>query len=90
MLWARARYFFSGVEVRDGTSDTSSPEGNEKGTLKQTDKEDTSGSNNDKGNVIETSKPNQAGTVWRKRANTQTNNKEEKVVRRSTRICCHI
>ena len=76
--------------MRDGTSDTSSPEGNEKSTFKQTDKEDTSGSNSDKGNVIETSTPNQAGIVWKKRANRQTNNKEEKVVRRSTRICCHI
>ena len=79
-----------GDEGRDGTFDTSSPKGNEKGNLKQTDKEDLSGSNNDKGNIIETSKPNQAVTVWRKRANTQTNNEEEKVVRRSTRIHCHI
>ena len=67
--------------MRDGTFDTSSPEGNEKGTLKQTDKKDTSGSNHEKRNVVETSKPNQAGNVSRKKANKQTINKEEKVVR---------
>ena len=63
------QYGLSGDEVRDGTSDTSSPKGNEKGTFKQTDKEDTSGSNNDKGDIIKTSKPNHAGTVSSKRAN---------------------
>ena len=81
------QYGLSGDEGRDGTFET---EGNEKVSLKQTDKEDTSGSNNKKRNGVETSKPNQAGNVSRKKANKQTINKEEKVVRRSTRICCHI
>mgnify|MGYP006187272409 CR=1 FL=1 len=52
--------------VRDGPSDSFCSGGNEKGTFKQTDKEDTSGSNYDEGDVIETSTPNQAGTVSRK------------------------
>ena len=84
------QYGLSRDEVRDGTFDTSSPEGNKKGTLKHTDKDVTSGSNNKKRNVVETSKPNQVGNVLRKRANIRPKNKAEKVVRRITLICHQI
>ncbi len=61
----------NGDQVRDGPSDSSCSEGNEKVIFKQTEKEDTSDSNNDKGDLIKTSEPNQGDTVSRKWATRQ-------------------